>query len=278
MSSDRPAPAEDLLPVGAWIHLVLAEPMNLVVFTYIDRQAGFSAQGWKSDGTTLDTAERITVRLPMPGARWSRLSPEEVRQFGLESPPGWVAEFYGPQPTAGMLWGTWRTHPKLAGRFHPEYPDDLQVLVHDGGPRLTQNRPELVWVRVIGIAGDVFRGQVLNQPHNLKSVRQGSTIQFVVPDGGQPPILVTDKYLQERGAWIIHPCRKCGLSELFDAPSDLLRVVFPNMPAGAQMSMFTSFCPQCGGVQGVQARNQPPASEEPATPPAPKRPWWRFWG
>ncbi len=30
----------------------------------------------------------------------------------------------------------WRTHPGLAGRFTERgYPDDLQVLIHDGHPR-----------------------------------------------------------------------------------------------------------------------------------------------
>jgi hypothetical protein len=31
----------------------------------------------------------------------------------------------------------WRDDPLLKGRFHPDFPDDLQVVVHDGGPRLT---------------------------------------------------------------------------------------------------------------------------------------------
>lgn len=26
----------------------------------------------------------------------------------------------------------WRDHPKLRGRFHSEYPDDLQVVIHEG--------------------------------------------------------------------------------------------------------------------------------------------------
>ena len=91
--------------------------------------------------------------------------------------------------------------------------------------------------------------------------------------------MVTDKYLREREAWTIHPCRKCGLTELFDAPSDLIRVVFPNAPPGAQMSMFTAFCALCGGVQGVEARTSPTAADEqtPVSPPR-KRPWWKFWG
>ncbi len=48
----------------------------------------------------------------------------------------------------------WRNHPTLESRFHPEHPDDLEVLVHDGGPRMTDCRPELVWVTVTGY--DVF--------------------------------------------------------------------------------------------------------------------------
>ncbi len=176
----------------------------------------------------------------------------------------------------------WREHPILRARFHPEHPDDLQVLVHDGGPRVTRNAAEAVWVTVTGMDGDVFRGRVLNQPHQLQSVRQGSEIRFIVADGTELPLMVTDKYLRERGAWIIHPCAKCGLSEIFDAPSDLIRIVFPNTPPDAQMSMFTSFCPLCGGIQGLESRSSTVSdsshtdSPTSSLPPA-KRPWWRFW-
>jgi hypothetical protein len=214
----------------------------------------------------------------MPGAPWRRLTADEVRSFGLEASPSWVAEFYGPQPTAGSLWGAWREHPKLKGRFLPDHADDLQVFVHDGGPRLSPNRPEAVWVTVTGMDGDVFRGHVLNQPHHLQTVRLGSEIKFVAAEGAEFPVMVTDKYLREREAWTIIPCRKCGLSELFDAPSDLIRVVFPNTPPDAQMTMFTALCPLCGGFLGLKARDSAvPEAAQKAPPPA-KRPWWRFWG
>jgi hypothetical protein len=274
------APADPLIPVGAWIRLDVPDHPCVVGFTYVDQEAGFSAQGWKVAGSALDQSSRIILRLPMPGVPWHRLGPDEVQALGLESPPSWVAEFYGPQPAAGSLWGVWRDHPKLKGRFLPDYPDDLQVLVHDGGPRITRNPAEAVWVRVTGMDGDVFRGRLLNQPHNLQSVRQGSEITFVVAEGAKLPVMVTDKYLTQRREWIIHPCRRCGFSELFDAPSDLIRVVFPHTPPDAQMSMFTALCPLCGGVQGVQSRTTlVPGGKEAAPPPASgKRPWWRFWG
>jgi hypothetical protein len=268
------------MPVGAWIRFDLPGQSSVVAFTYVDQEAGFSAQGWKVEGAGLDQSSRIIARLPMPGVPWCRLEPDEVQAFGLETPPSWVAEYYGPQPVAGSLWGVWREHPKLKGRFLPGHPDDLQVFVHDGGPRFTRNPPEVVWVSVTGMNGEVFRGRVLNQPHNLQTVRQGSDIKFVVADGAEFPVMVTDKYLSERGEWVIHPCLKCGLSELFDAPSDLIRVVFPTPPSGAQLCMFTAYCPLCGGPQALASRAAPVTGgdEVVAPPPFAKRPWWRFWG
>jgi hypothetical protein len=143
----------------------------------------------------------------------------------------------------------WRTHPKLTGHFHPEHPDDLQVIVHDGGPRLTDLAPELVWVTVAGSEGDVFTGRVLNQPAHLLTVRKDQEIKFITPDRCQHPLLVTDKYLHERPLWKIEPCKQCGFAELFDAPSDLIRAAFPEVPEGAVMEGFTSFCPLCRGIQ-----------------------------
>ena len=169
----------------------------------------------------------------------------------------------------------WQNHPKLKDKLHPEYSDDVQVLVHDGGPRLTDHRPELVWVRVTACAGSVFKGTVLNRPQQLTSIQEGSDITFLVPDGGQHPLMVTGKYLQERPDWIVHPCQQCGLTDLFDPPSDLMRVVFPNMPEGLIMEMFTAFCGACGGVQvvqykGAQIENHPQLGET-------QKKWWQFW-
>lgn len=149
---------------------------------------------------------------------------------------------------------TWRSHPRLVGQFHPQYPDDIQVVVHEGGPRLSESAPELIWVSVLRAEGEnVFFGQILNKPHNLNSLEQGQEIKFIAPEVGQHPLLVTDKYLKERPQWKIHGCEQCGLSELFDAPSDLIRVIFPNVPPDAELEAFTSFCGFCGGVQGIES-------------------------
>ena len=82
---------------------------RVVGFTYIDPQAGFSAQGWQDDASNLDQSSRTIIRLPVPGVPWTCLSQEEIHRHGLESPPFWVVEFYGPQPPAGTLWGSCAT-------------------------------------------------------------------------------------------------------------------------------------------------------------------------
>ena len=175
----------------------------------------------------------------------------------------------------------WREHAMLKGRFLPDHPDDLQVIVHDGGPQCSRKEPEIVWVTVTGMDGDLFRGRVGNQPYTLQTVHGGDEIKFLMPGdapaafrelaarrlgihpppvmGWLAPILVTDKYLRERGAWVIYPCRQCGLSELFDAPSDLIAVLFPHSPTDAERSEFTAPCPNCGGEHRVELRRSPAA-------------------
>lgn len=151
----------------------------------------------------------------------------------------------------------WRMHPRLMGRFHPQYPDHLQVIVHEGGPRLTKARPELVWVQTTDAVGeDIFAGRILNQPQQLPSLKSGDVIRFIVPTSGRYPIMTTDKYMAERPHWKIHPCNKCGLSELFDVPTDLFRAIFPNASATEEIEMFTSFCGICSGIQGIERMNR----------------------
>jgi hypothetical protein len=79
----------------------------------------------------------------------------------------------------------WRTHARLQGRFHPDYPDDVQVVVHDGGPRMSDRAPELVWVRILRHEGGVYAARVLNKPHQLLTVKEGDEILFVVPASGE---------------------------------------------------------------------------------------------
>jgi hypothetical protein len=153
---------------------------------------------------------------------------------------------------------SWNEHPKLRGRFNPGFSDDLQVIVHDGGPHIVDRRPELAWVRVTECQDEIFSGVVLNKPSQLQSVAQGSQIQFIVPEGGQYPLQVTPKYIEERCSWrLLMPCNKCGLTELFDPPSYLLACSLPSVTAD-QLSRgftFTTRCGWCGGGMVVRLRH-----------------------
>lgn len=238
------------IPIGVWIWAKPRPDLDIIGFTYVDPQCGLSAKGGPAAQLNWSEQPVLTLRLPMPETPWRVLNDSEVDQFKLPKQPGWIQHF-GPQPAKGSVWGEWRKHPKLQALLHPEYPDDLQVLVHDGGPRITKHRPELIWARIVEMKGDVFSGNALNQPHQLQSIKQYGRFNFIVPAGGPHPLLVSGKYLSERPDWNIHACDKCGLTELFDAPSDLIRVVFPNVPAGNIVQSFTVFCGNCGGTQVV---------------------------
>jgi hypothetical protein len=271
----------EAIPVSTWIRMDMEVPAlpTIIAFTHVDHEAGLSAAGGSLDDPNLGKAPSVIVRLagPNPGLVWEPLSEEEIGRLHLPRIPVWL-HFYGPQPKPTTHWGEWRHHPKLQDRFHLDWPDDLQVLVHDGGQRITKNRPEVVWVRMTGMDGEIFRGLLLNRPSKLKSIRQWDEVLFVVAEGAEYPIRVTEKYLREREDWIIHSCDRCGLSELFDAPSDLLRVVFPNSPKDGVSSMFTAFCPLCGGVQVVVSKSyETQHKEEELTPPSIQRRWWQFW-
>jgi hypothetical protein len=178
----------------------------------------------------------------------------------------------------------WRTDPDLKGRFHDSYPDDLQVLVHDGEPRRTSRQPELCWVRVVAAEkgplrrfifsaemttlsrrefngkyetnGTVYVGTLLNAPAALQSVRQSDTVRFLAGGGLEHPLLVTSQYLEERGEWWISPCPKCGTGECLDPPSVMTKLRFPDQSPDAVVQMFTSFCPRCDGMQLLSRRDQ----------------------
>lgn len=175
----------------------------------------------------------------------------------------------------------WRRHPALAGQFHPHFPDHLQVIAHDGGPRTSAARPEAVWVEVHALEHGIGRGRVLVSPFHLQTVHHGAEIFFVAASGCAHPVMVTPKYLAERRSWLIHPCPTCGLAELFDPPSELIERTFPDLPAGQTMAGFTTLCPLClrKGTMGAEhvdhAREM--AEQEAAVTTAQRPRWWQLW-
>ncbi|MDI1479404.1 hypothetical protein [Polyangium sp. y55x31] len=195
----------------------------------------------------------------------------------------------------------WRNDPAFQGMFHPDFPDDLQVIVHDGEPRRTQRGLEACWVRVTGAHGKlrmpvappdakppiraaqvswderrVYTGTLLNQPKQLQTAREGESILFVHSPGTPHPVRVTPQYLVERSQWCVLACDKCGADQSLDPPTIMAKTRFPNAPEGAIMAAFTAFCP-CGGTMVLSlVEGAEPAAKAPA-PAQAEKPWWKFW-
>ena len=148
----------------------------------------------------------------------------------------------------------WRDDEQLRGRLHPEYPDDLQVVIHDGNPRRSGHAPEAVWARIVRSEAECYVAVCLNHPQAVTAVDEGETFRFRVSDTAEFPFLVTEQYLADRAEWIVMPCGECGFDELFDAPSELAAGFAAEAPEGGTVELFTQFCPLCGGVQTVCSR------------------------
>lgn len=245
-----------------WVELALPEPpwttgAAFVGFVYLDAEAGMSAKGGPSDDPGLATAPRLTVRLPI-GVPSRILDDAEVQARGLPAAPPWLAGF-GAQPMADA---PWRRDPVLVGKFHRKFPDDLQVLVHDGEPKRTGRRTEVCWVRVdaaeagparpsqsstgaaIARGTQLYVGELLNPPKQLTTLAAGARVRLVADAGGRHPVAVTAAYLAERPAWTIGACGACGLTEGLDPPSVMFATLAPD--AGVAPIAFTARCPVCG--------------------------------
>jgi len=151
----------------------------------------------------------------------------------------------------------WHADPGLKDRFHPEYPDDLQVIIHKGSSYTSQSVPELVWVTVISEKNASYSGILLNQPSPDLGYSVGDTIYFKMPSGIEYPLTFTREYLQDRSNWHIEPCSQCGFDELFDLPVKIYEARFPNLrdiiteDESADISAFSLHCELCGGIQKI---------------------------
>lgn len=266
------------LPIGRWISMELPSEANerFLGYVYFDSEAGLSAKGGPEGAAQIVEFPTDTVRLPMP-VPMELLTPEEISIRGLPPVPRWL-EIYGPQPDPEAAW---RRDPDLEGRFHASYPDDVQVLVHDGEPRRTGRLPELCWARILEAEQGpprhfifpqwatisesefvrkyqthqmVYMARLLNAPKSLESVHQGDTLRFIAGGGLKHPLQVTSQYLAERHNWGIAPCSKCGMGECFDPPSVMAKVRFPDAPPDQEVAAFTSRCALCRGSQLLERR------------------------
>lgn len=224
----------------------MIEERGFIGYTYVDPQAGFSARGFMKDN--IDKSN-VVLRAPDCFGEWQELSQDACERLKLPSSPDWLGA-YGPQ-NQGSLWGQWRAEPDLKEKFHPQALDDLQVIVHDGGPRLTERRPEAVWVRVHEILGpQLYKGTVINVPEQLEKVSKFDKVTFTTDPALDFPVQVRENYLEERGDWAVTPCNQCGSTTLFDAPSELIEASFPGLDVTPEA--LTAVCGYCGGIQALK--------------------------
>ena len=149
----------------------------------------------------------------------------------------------------------WENCAALLGRTHPNYPDDLQVVVHQGGPRFSSLPPEYIWVKIIGYDQGIFKGTIRNKPHNLTDYKLGSEILFHIPSNKScKPVMLTQEVVHESKQWTVVPCTKGYNEILFDPPSKFVEKIFPNLGADNGPEAFTYFCGICGGVMVVRAK------------------------
>jgi hypothetical protein len=146
---------------------------------------------------------------------------------------------------------SWRTDPTVKSKFVTQYPDDIQVVVHEGDMRITQRPLELIWVKITGHAAPYYKGFLLNQPQNLATLHQGSEIIFKIETGCEHPVRVLEEYIKDRKEWIVKPCEGCGLNEAFSPVAALTKLSFPNNPPDSTVEAFTSRCNLCGGTQVI---------------------------
>jgi hypothetical protein len=169
-----PGPTPAPIPLSTWIQVG-----DQVAYTYVDLERGPSA-GWR------DAAGVHVRRLHHAPAAMVVLGEEERAALALPVPPDWI-DAYGPQPPPGTMWGGWRSDPRFAGRFHPDYPDDLRVVV--GAIDRGQLFYEVVWVSLRRCDDVGCQGTLLNQPERVP-LAMDSQVHFRFADwseGGLPP-------------------------------------------------------------------------------------------
>jgi hypothetical protein len=234
----------------SWISAVLGSDSYLL-FAYTDPTAGPSAKGVKLAGNapTADEARRavnepaMTVRLA--GVPSVPLSNEWIEYLQLPAAPPWLVHFQ--RPAAGPA-ASWRSDPLLAGKFHPQYPDDLEATFVLIGKKTL----EKMWVRLDEAVPKVgFRGNLLNTSHFEPSLAAGVRV-MVRPSRSHPPALwVPDGPAADNLLTYSSVCEKCGFDLVFIPMSELAKMQFPDAPPGAVFERMTTRCLMCRNTMHI---------------------------
>ncbi len=233
-----------------WVQIYVHDTVVLA-FTYVDEQAGPSAKGAVVRPESLEddircAVERpnLTVRLDRSFFKMSPLPPETIVRLGLPLEPKWMSFFGGgtPQP--------WRNDPVLSDRFHPDYPDDLQVTF------FFTNGTEAMWVRTTGVDLKIggYEGTLLNDPSaEGTGLAQGARVAYRVAKGTPDPVWVSPVARANLDGWESE-CTRCGFDLLFESVEEITARQFNEKH---DFFAFTTRCSMCGGTMLVKRPGAP---------------------
>jgi hypothetical protein len=143
----------------------------------------------------------------------------------------------------------WHQDPALAGKFHPQMPDDIEAtFIHLGKKTL-----EKMWVRLEAAHAVGYVGQLLNTSHVEPAFAAGVRV-LVRPSRSHPPMLFVPQVAAQNLERWKSECSQCGFDLVFIAVAELVKMQFPNVPAGAEMQQFTTRCLMCRGTMHVALR------------------------
>lgn len=145
----------------------------------------------------------------------------------------------------------WHGDPDLQGLFHPDCPDDVEVLFFFPHKRVK----EKMWVRLQQIRPDIggYQGELLNSSYTLNALTKGRQIMLRKSPGLPAPFYLTPEMLENQRDWDIH-CTSCGFDAVFRPIGELASMQFPDAPDGALPVAFTTRCPLCKDTMTLELK------------------------
>jgi hypothetical protein len=137
--------------------------------------------------------------------------------------------------------------PALAGRFHPDEPDDILVDFFHG------SIGERMWVKTTGVDGELrgYTGKLLNQPHQIPVLQPMTVVSFRVASGAINPIWISPTIRANLAGWA-GECKSCGFDLLVEPAREVIARQFGG--SGVQIELFTTRCRMCNGSMLLERR------------------------
>ena len=176
------------------------------------------------------------------------LPPETITRLGLPLRPPWLKQFYGLPPDR-----PWRDDPALAGRFHAQDPDDLEVTF------FFPAAAEHMWVRTTAHAPAIggYEGELLNTPFATGTgLATGAQVAYRVPTGAIGPVWVSPAVRSNLEHWSAK-CDSCGFDLLLEPAKDIIARQFPTALFAPYLeSIYLRQMAEEGGIDPVRLAAQ----------------------